>query len=191
MATIVSLPARAGDPRAILAAIASGSEAALAEFYRAYHARIYSFIVKRVQNAADAADVLNEVMLEVWRGAASFQGRSQVLTWVLGIAHHKTMDCLRRRSPQVALDDDVIDRLEDESEGAPEALAQKQDAALLRYCVEKLSDAHRAVVHLAFFQELPYNEIAEILACPEGTVKTRMFHAKQQLKRCLAQAGLA
>jgi len=191
MAKIVSLPARAGDPREMLAAIAGGSEAALAEFYRVHHARIYSFIVKRVQNGADAADILNEVMLEVWRGAGGFQGRSQVLTWVLGIAHHKIVDCLRRRSPHVALDDELAGNIADESDGAPETLAQRQDAALLRYCVDKLSDNHRTVVHLAFFQDLSYPEIAEILSCPEGTVKTRMFHAKQLLKRCLAQAGLA
>jgi len=189
MAKIVSLPPGGRDPGVLLAAIADGREAALAEFYRLHQARIYSFIVRRVQNSADAADILNEVMMEVWRHAAGFQGRSQALTWVLGIAHHKTMDCLRRRSPHVALEDSVVDNLEDECDGAPEILAQRQDAALLRYCIEKLSDSHRAVVHLAFFQELSYAEIATILACPEGTVKTRMFHAKQKLKGCLVRAS--
>lgn len=189
MAKIHVLPARTGDAVELLAAIAGGSESALAEFYRMYHARIYGFIAKRLHNSADAADVLNEVMLEVWRHADGFQGRSQVLTWVLGIAHHKTVDCLRRRSPHLALEDGVEENLEDEREGAAEILARQQDAELMRYCIGKLSDSHRTVVHLAFFQELNYTEIAEILACPEGTVKTRMFHAKQKLKDCLLRAG--
>ena len=191
MAKILILPPRTGDAIELLGAIAGGSETALAEFYRLYHARIYSFIVRRVHNGADAADVLNEVMMEVWRHAAAFQGRSQVLTWVLGIAHHKTVDCLRRRSPHVELEDVVEDNLEDERDGTPEILMRQQDAALMRYCIEKLSDTHRAVVHLAFFQELNYTEIAKILACPEGTVKTRMFHAKQNLKNCLLRASAA
>jgi len=53
--------------------------------------------------------------------------------------------------------------------------------------MEKLSDNHRQVVHLAFFEELAYSEISKIVYCPEGTVKTRMYHAKEALKRCLRQ----
>lgn len=189
MAKILLLPTRKEDAAELLAAIAGGSEAALTEFYRLFHSRIYSFIVRRLHNGADAADVLNEVMMEVWRHAAAFQGRSRVLTWVLGIAHHKIIDCLRRRSPHLELEDGVEDSLEDERDGAPEILAKQQDAALMRYCIEKLSDSHRAVVHLAFFQELSYAEVAAILVCPEGTVKTRMFHAKQKLKDCLVRAS--
>lgn len=190
IAKIHIFPASKQNAIELLAAIAGGSEAALAEFYQLYHARIYSFIAKRVHNSADAADVLNEVMMEVWRHAAAFQGRSQVLTWVLGIAHHKTVDCLRRHSPHLELEDGVEENMEDEHEGAAEILARQQDAALMRYCIEKLSDNHRTVVHLAFFQELNYTEIAKILACPEGTVKTRMFHAKQKLKDCLLRASM-
>ncbi len=189
MANINCLPARMGDDVELLAAIAGGSEAALVRFYRLYHARIYSFIVKRLRSDTDAAEVLNEVMLEVWRNASAFQGRSQALTWVLGIAHHKTVDCLRRRPHHVELEDGAEENIEDETEGPVQLLARKQDEALLRYCLDKLSDAHRSVVHLAFFQELNYTEIATILGCPEGTVKTRMFHAKQKLKECLLQAG--
>lgn len=189
MPNILTLPERTEEAGKLLAAIAGGSETALAEFYRLYQTRIYSFILRRVHNAADAADVLNEVMLEVWRHATAFQGRSQVLTWVLGIAHHKTIDCLRRRSPHLPLEDGVEENMEDERAGAAEMLAQRQDAALMHVCIEQLSDSQRAVVHLAFFQELSYTEIAAILDCPEGTVKTRMFHARQKLKDCLMRAG--
>jgi RNA polymerase sigma-70 factor, ECF subfamily len=189
MAEIILLPTRKEDAAELLASIADGSETALAEFYRLYQSRIYGFIIRRVHNAADAADILNEVMMEVWRHAGAFQGRSRVLTWVLGIAHHKIIDCLRRRSPHLELEDGVEEYMEDECDGAPEILAKQQDATLLRFCVEKLSDSQRAVVHLAFFQELTYAEVATILACPEGTVKTRMFHAKQKLKDCLMRAG--
>jgi len=64
-------------------------------------------------------------------------------------------------------------------------LANAGDAELVRRCIERLSEDHRMVVHLAFYEDMSYTEIAEIAASPVGTIKTRMFHAKQSLKRCL------
>jgi RNA polymerase sigma-70 factor, ECF subfamily len=174
---------------ALLARIAQGSEAALKDFYHAYHGRVYAFALRRLNDSADAADVLNEVMLEVWRKAERFEGRSQPLTWVLGIAHHKVLDSLRRRKAHLNEDDAGLDQLADEGPTAGDALAGAQDAERLRRCLEELSDAHRQVVHLAYFEDLPYPEIADIVDCPVGTVKTRMFHAKQLLKRCLGRAA--
>jgi RNA polymerase sigma-70 factor (ECF subfamily) len=169
----------------LLRRMAAGSEAALREFYRVFHGRVYAFALKRLRNPADAADVLNEVMLEAWRSASRFEGRSQALTWVLGIAHHKIIDNLRRRKhqPQDEFDPETAD---DDSPTVFEALAVKQDAAQLRRCLDGLSDTHRLIVHLAFFEDLAYEEIAKIADCPVGTVKTRMFRARRLLQRCLA-----
>lgn len=169
----------------LLNRMAAGSEAALREFYQAFHGRVYAFALRRLRNPADAADVLNEVMLEAWRSAARFEGRSQVLTWVLGIAHHKIIDNLRRQKSHLLdeLDPEIAD---DDSPTAFDALAGSQDAAQVRRCLEGLSDAHRLIVHLAFFEDMAYEEIAKVADCPLGTVKTRMFHARRLLKRCLA-----
>ena len=168
----------------LLEQIAAGDEQALKIFYAEHHSRIYNFAYKRLNDPIDAAEVMNQVMLEVWRNAERFEGRSKATTWVLGIAHHKIIDILRKRGRQKseALDEDPVD------ENAPTALdllSRQQDAEQLRICLERLSELHREVVHLAFFEDLLYSEIAEIVACPEGTVKTRMFHAKRALKRCL------
>ncbi len=173
------------DAADLLRRMATGSEAALREFYQAFHGRVYAFALRRLRNPADAAEVLNEVMLEAWRSAARFEGRSQVLTWVLGIAHHKIIDNLRRQKSHLLneLDPEMAD---DDGPTALDAIAGTQDAAQLRRCLEDLSDAHRLIVHLAFFEDLPYEEIARIADCPVGTVKTRMFHARRLLKRCLA-----
>jgi RNA polymerase sigma-70 factor, ECF subfamily len=185
------MPANAAaDEAMLIAGIARGREQDMGEFYRRYHGRIYAFLLRRLRNAADAAEVANEVMLEVWRGAERFEGRAKPLTWVLGIAQHKAMDRMRRSGQATAQDERDPDNLPDGSAGAIELIAQAQDAALVRRCLERLSEAHRAVVHLAFFEDLGYAEIAAILECPEGTVKTRMFHAKQGLKRCLGALGV-
>ena len=168
--------------------IAAGSEAALTEFYKAFEKRVYAFSVSRLHDPHDATDVLNQVMLEVWRTAWRFEGRSTVSTWVLGITHHKVMTQFRRQGHRemVELDPGLI---AETGATIDEILDQAQEAERLRRCVESLSDAHRQVVHLAFYEDLSYREIAKIVDCPEGTVKTRAFHAKKALKRCLAGEG--
>ncbi|HEX7045285.1 MAG TPA: sigma-70 family RNA polymerase sigma factor [Burkholderiales bacterium] len=172
-------------PEQLIARMARGEERALAEFYDAYHARVYAFALKLVRDRADAAEVLNEVMLEVWRGARQYAGRSRALTWVFGIAHHKAIDRVRRRRDRFE-DDAALAAVADDAPAAVDVIAIAEDRDRLRDCLERLSEAHRLVLHLAFFDDLPYPEIAEIIGCPLGTVKTRVFHAKQLLKQCLA-----
>src|SRR3546814_12262300 len=110
-------------------------------------------------------------MFEVWRNASRFEGRSSVSTWVLGIAHHKTIDRIRRRKPgeSVELDPELA---EEGTPNAAETLSAAQDAEQVRRCVDPLSEAPRSVVTLAFFEDLPSGEIADIVACPEGTVRS-------------------
>jgi RNA polymerase sigma-70 factor (ECF subfamily) len=179
------MTAHAADEAMLIAGIARGREQDLAEFYRRYHGRVYAFLLRRLGDAADAAETANEVMLEVWRGAARFEGRSRPLTWVFGIAQHKALDRLRRAAARPQTADTDPDALAAVDAGAAELIARAQDAERLRRCLERLSEAQRTVVHLAFYEDLAYGEIAAILDCPEGTVKTRMFHAKEGLRRCL------
>jgi len=181
-------PIGADEANELLGRIARGQTSALESFYAAFHAPVYAFAVRRLRNSADAAEVLNDVLLEVWRSAARFEGRSHPRTWVLGIAHHKILDRLRRRRDDV--EETLPPEIEDpEAVDAAAAIAQADDAEAVRRCLDRLSDSHRWVVHLAFFEDLSYPEIADIAKCPVGTVKTRMFHAKQLLKRCLAKLG--
>lgn len=174
------------DSVALLQTIAQGSEPALRGFYNAHHGRVYAFALKRLKNPAEAADVLNEVMLEVWRSASRYEGRSKVTTWLLGIANHKVIDTLRKRGRHSAEELD-FEPIDENQSTVLDALAGAEDAGRVRECIAQLSDAHRAVVHLAFFEDLSYGEIAQVADIPEGTVKTRMYHAKQLLKRCLSK----
>lgn len=172
--------------RLLLDRIARGSETALAEFYRLYEARVYAFAQVRLNERHEAADLLNEVMWEVWKGAGRFQGRSSVTTWLFGIANHKVIDRLRRRG-KPALEDLEQMRNDAAEFDLDEVANRMQVKEHLLCCLEKLSDAQRKVVHLAYFEDLSYREIGEIVGSAEGTIKARMFHAKQSLKRCLAR----
>lgn len=172
------------DDRQLIDRIARGDESALGDFYRAFEGPLYRFAYARLNDSFEAADIVNDVMMEVWRNATRFEGRSKVSTWVFGIARHKSIDRLRKRRPDHGeeLDDNLPD---DEGDDPETCVLAAENAELVRLCIEGLSEAHREVVHLAFFEDLPYAEIAGIAGCPEGTVKTRMFHAKKALQRCL------
>jgi RNA polymerase sigma-70 factor (ECF subfamily) len=171
---------------ALLHRIAAGSEQALREFYKTFHSSVYAFALKLLKDPVDAAEILNEVMLEVWRCAKRFEGRSRARTWVMGITHHKIIDQLRKRGRHKT--EEIDSNIPDENSSVVlDAIVGAETAIFIRRCMEKLSNAHLQVVHLTFFEDLSYPEISQILNCPLGTVKTRMFHAKQLLKKCLAR----
>jgi RNA polymerase sigma-70 factor (ECF subfamily) len=173
----------AGDDRVLVQRIANGDESALKAFYQKHENKIYNFAYARLNDSFDASDVVNEVMLEIWKNAYRFEGRSKATTWFFGIAHHKVVDKLRKRGHRtmVALDE----RLEDDSVDMAAVIEAARNSEHVKHCMQKLSDEHRQVIHMAFFQDLGYPEISEIADCPLGTVKSRIFHAKAALKKCL------
>jgi len=171
---------------ALLTRISKGDENALSEFYRAHESRVYSFALSRLRHEAEAAECLNEVMFEVWKHADRYEGRSRVSTWLLGITNHKVLDKLRLRGRHVTAE--VDDQIPDEScSDMFNVLAGADDAEIVRRCLDSLSENHRQAIYLAFYEDMSYDDIAQITGCPEGTVKTRVFHAKQRLKDCLAE----
>lgn len=164
--------------------IAGGDRQALAALYRAFEKPVYRFIAARLNDPHEAADILHEVFLDIWRVAASFEGRSQVRTWIFGIAYRKVIDAHRRRR-RVELTDEVPET-GDNADSAEAGFGAAQEAAHLRYCLGRLSDDHRSAISLAFYEDLSCAEIAAIAGVPEGTIKSRLFHARKLLQHCLS-----
>ena len=179
----------AQDPAALIAQIAYGDKSALKELYDSVGPVVHRFILSRIPDPYEATDVLQETMLDVWRQATKFEGRSSAQTWILAIARNKAIDRLRRqnRSPQV----EVNDTIEDEAPNPHAVLEALDESAHLRECIADLQESQRVAIHLAFFEDLSYGEIAEIERCPEGTIKTRIYHAKRLLLRCLGKKGVS
>lgn len=177
------------DDAALLGRIAAREESALERFYRKHASAVYGFALRTVKNPVDASELLNEVMLEVWNKAASFAGRSSVRTWLLSITHHKAVDLVRRNARHDHDDESRIDTEAPERQtGSPLDLELAcEDGAHVRVCLDGLASGHRQVVYLTFFEGRSYPEIATILGIPDGTVKTRMLHAKRRLLDCLRQ----
>lgn len=176
----------AGSSDPLLAAIANGSMSAMETFYRQHERCVYRYALAQTGDAFDAAEVLNDVMLEVWRQAGRFEGRSAVTTWLLGMARFKSIDRLRLRQRHAAETlDEAAESAEDETPRAEQQLAQAQEAQRLRDCMGKLPAHQREVMHLAFFEDMGYEAIAALVQCPPGTVKSRVHHAKEAIRKCL------
>lgn len=171
------------DLAQLLARMAKGDRTAFAFFYKELEVPIYRFIASKMNDPHEAADILHDVFLNIWRSAGSFEGRSTVKTWVFGIAYRKTMDHFRKHGRLDVTDE--IGETADENPDAATCLAAAQEAEHLRFCLDTLKPQHKSVVELAFFEDMTYGQIAEITDVPEGTIKTRIFHAKKLLLHCL------
>ncbi len=178
----------------LLAAVAHKDRAAFEALYRRYGPRVGGYLWKILRNRELVDEAVDDVMLVVWQKADRFDGRSRVSTWILGIAHNKALKTLERsRRERAQPTDDVAelsDREQTRREERPEAddtFAQRAAVRALGRELGALSVEHRSVIELAFFEGRSYAEAAEILGCPVGTVKTRIFHARRQLLRNLAE----
>lgn len=173
---------------ALVARIGAGDKEAFGTLYGAYEKRVFFFIKRRLDDPHESADVFHEVMMDVWRSAGRFEGRSKVSTWILGIAHNKSIDALRKRGRREW--DELDDSAPDEAPIAEDLIEAASDAAVVRGCIDELKAPAREVVSLAFFEGLKYREIAEAMACAEGTIKARIHRAVKEIEACVRRCGL-
>lgn len=177
-----------GDGK-LLQRIAAGDKDAFTELYQRLQRPLFGFLVKLVREREMAEELVNETLLDVWRQAGRFEGKSSVSTWVYSIAHHKAVSRLRRIREH-ALDEEAAEKIADGAPLPDMRVAEDDMARLLKVTMSKLSFDHREVIQLAYYQEFSVQEIAEVLDLPENTVKTRMFYARQRLKALLEAAGV-
>lgn len=177
------------DP-ALLAEIVAGSQVAFERLYRLYETRVFQYISTLVYNSALAEEIVGDTMMAVWRGAGTFSGSSRVSTWIFGIARHKALDALRRTGrAQREVDLDGAANLATSDDSPFDQVQRGQTESLTKQALATLSPDHQEILRLVFYEELPYEEIATLLSIPTNTVKTRVFYAKQQLKRHLEKLG--
>lgn len=164
--------------------ISKGDQSAMKQVYESHSGPLFHFVKGWLADPHEASDIVHETMLEVWRKADRFQGRSSLKSWIFSIARNKSID-RNRKSSRMSYTDNVPEMMDDDVTPI-EALELSQDAEVLKASISKLTQTHRRMIHLAFYQDLSYKEIAEIEGCPIGTVKTRILHAKKLLIRDLA-----
>jgi RNA polymerase sigma-70 factor (ECF subfamily) len=173
----------------LIARIAAGDKLAMQVLFARHHVRVYRFILRLVGNESQAEDLISEVFLDVWRQAASFEARSAVSTWLLGMARFKALSSLRKRSDE-ALDEDAAAAIADPSDDPEMAVQAKDRGDVMRRCLAALSPEHREIIDLAYYHEKSIDETAQIVGIPVATVKTRMFYARKHLSSMLSAAGI-
>lgn len=193
MQAVIKLPllsnAEKPPDHELIASIAAGDKHAMVLLFMRHNVRIHRFVMRLTGNASLADDVVSDVFLDVWRGAAEFGGRSNVSTWLLGIARHKVMSALRRQK-EAALEQGVAAAVADDADDPEAAAHQVSRGAVIRKCLMRLPPSLREVVDLIYYHEKSVTEVAEIVGIPPGTVKTRMFHARSRLHEMLEGAGV-
>jgi RNA polymerase sigma-70 factor (ECF subfamily) len=170
------------EERALLESIAAEDRDALTELYGRYHAKLFKFVFRLTRSYASADELVNDIMLAVWRSAAKFRGDSKPSTWIFGIAYRQALKRLSRKQLTIAANFDV-DQLPDRESKAVEL----ED--WVRQGLATLPAAQRLAVELVFFLGLSYEEVAAVTECPVNTVKTRMFHARRKLKEQLLSSA--
>ena len=179
--------ARADTDENLLERIAEGDKLAMRTLYGRHNVKVYRFVLRFVSDAAKAEDIVSEVFFDVWRQAASFEGRSQVSTWILGIARFKALTALRQRQDD-QLDEAMAETIPDQADDPETAMDKKREGALLRMCIEQLSQSHREVIDLVYYHETTVEQTAQILGVPLNTVKTRMFYARKRISELYMEA---
>jgi RNA polymerase sigma-70 factor (ECF subfamily) len=179
---------RASD-EALIRRIAAGDRLAMHALYARHHVAVFRSVLALVRDRSMAEDVISDVFLDVWRQADRFEGRSAVLTWMLGIARFKAFSALRNRCHE-DWDEQAVGAIEDPADDPATILQKKDTSAILRKCLAKLSPAHREIIDLVYYHEKSVAEVAEIVGIPGNTVKTRMFSARRHLARLLKAAGI-
>jgi RNA polymerase sigma-70 factor (ECF subfamily) len=153
--------------------------------YRIYHPRLTRFLMNMLHRPHLVEEALNDTLHVVWRRPEAYNGTSKVSTWIFAIAYRTALKARSRHDePQ---EDPQAERRASAEIDPEQHLGWRQARQVLISAMGQLSPDHRAVVDLTYFHDVGYREIAEILDCPVGTVKTRMHHARRHLKDILAE----
>lgn len=187
--TRASLDPSDDEVRVLLDRLMAKDERALRELHERYARRIYQFALVRLRDEDMAQTVMIDTLFEVWKHPDRFRGESRFSTWLLGIAKYKVLSAFRAAEPQHEDIDDHAEFIADPSAGVVEQLEEAERGRLLATCIDKLNDAQRECVQLVFVEGLSLAETADIQKVPEGTVKTRLFHGRKNLRDCVERLG--
>jgi RNA polymerase sigma-70 factor (ECF subfamily) len=178
------------DADGLLRRVARGDESAFSSLYDLVANRVYGLVLRVVRDQAQAEEVTQEAMVDVWRRASSFDAdRGSAITWVLTLAHRRAVD--RVRSAQSAGERERKVAAREATSGfdeVTEQVAVRLEQQQVRRCLGVLTDLQKEAVTLAYYGGYTYRQVADLLSVPLPTVKTRMRDGLVRLRDCLGVA---
>jgi len=180
------------DDRALLRAVAARDKEAFQQLYARHSTMLFSLALKILSDRAEAEDVLQEIFVQIWRAASSYDdGRGKPLGWFIMLARSRAIDRLRSRKTRNRLTESAA---QDGSQSSPSATPSDEAAAseaqrAVRNALGALPAEQRVPIELAYFGGLTQFEIAQQLSQPLGTVKTRMRSGMMRLREQLGNAA--
>ena len=166
---------------------------------RRYEAKLLNFLYRFVSSRPQAEDLVQQTLLKVYHNRLRFKNRGKFSTWMYTIAANLARDYLRkhRRYQFISLDEpvgensNIIDFYREPDEKKMTSLEEKEMSQVVRMAINQLPQRQRMAILLSHFEHMNYNDIARVLNCSKGTVKSRIFRAKARLKELLTNYVLA
>ncbi len=175
----------------IIGRICDGETRLFDELVRRYQDRVYGMTGRFVGHGADAEDLAQEAFLKAFRGLEGFKGHAKFSTWLYRITFNLCMDWLRRnRKPgRRTASIDAAAEVADGTADLGKCLLAAEERNEVRKAVDRLPERYRTVVILLYYQELSYDQIGSVLDIPIKTVETRLYRARQMLRKTLRDPG--
>jgi RNA polymerase sigma-70 factor (ECF subfamily) len=172
---------------AALVRVATGDRAALRIVYQDTSAKLFGVCLRILNDRSEAEDVLQDVYVTVWRKAASFDpARASPITWLVAIARNRSIDRLRasaqsRRSEPIESAEDVSDH----APGALDLVVSAEQQVRLKTCLGELEERQSSAIRGAFLDGVTYDQLAQRMGVPLGTMKSWIRRGLMKLRTCL------
>jgi RNA polymerase sigma-70 factor (ECF subfamily) len=173
------------EDTALIGLVASGDRVAFERLYSAYHKRISRFLERFIRSRENREEIIDDTFMVVWRNAGRFRHASRLSTWIIGIGYRTALKSIRDSKSQM-----VPQNLEGFTEDCPNHAVECEQRDWVKKGLDRLPVEQRLILELAYGLGHSIEEIAAITCSPIGTVKTRMFHAREKLRHCLPVLGM-
>jgi RNA polymerase sigma-70 factor, ECF subfamily len=189
----IGIAVESWDDRRLIAESLTGRSAAFGILVRRHQDRLYNTVYRLLGNSEDAQDVIQESFISAYQSLSSFKGDAKFFTWLYRIAMNAAISLKRKKKAAVSLDtgskhDLAIDPLDQSLDNQPGDLLERQEEEdRLQAALNKLSPEHKSVIVLKDIEDMKYEEIAEVLEVPIGTIRSRLHRARLELRDLLEE----